>query len=109
LSLQAHAATTTPADRIGSATKITFGEADTLFVADWRQAAIHALTVPVSAAKADAPAPFNLADIQGPIATALGVPRNALRFEDMVVQPGTGLAFVALTIQQGKAASRPAL
>lgn len=107
LSLQTHAAPT--GERIASATKLTFGDAGTLFIADWKHARIHAVTVPVSTAKADAPAPFNLGDIQGPIASALHVPRHALRFEDMAVQPGSGLAYVAVTIQRGKAASRPAV
>src|SRR4051812_7361372 len=96
-------------ERIASATKLTFGDASTLFIADWKNARIHAVTVPISTAKADGPAPFNLSDIQGPIAGALRVRRNSLRFEDMVVQPGTGLAYVAVTIQQDNATTKPAV
>lgn len=92
---------------IRSATKLSFGDANTLFVADWRSAKIHALTL-----SASAPAlgePFNLKDVQGPIAKALHVDPSRLRFEDMVVRPGTELAYVALTVSHGASASEPAL
>jgi hypothetical protein len=92
---------------IASATKLAFGNANTLFVADWRGARIHALSLP-----APAPAlgePFNLKDVQSPIARALHVDRSRLRFEDMVVQPGAELAYVALTLRQAAGPGIPAL
>ncbi len=90
-----------------SATKLTFGDATTLFVADWRGARIHALTLPPPGG---APGkPFNLKDVQAPIAKALHVETSRLRFEDMAAQPGAERVFVSLSILNGPHAPRPAL
>ena len=94
-------------DRIESATKLTFGSPGTLFLGDWKGAHIYALTVPVP--KSAATQPFNLNDVQGPIAKALHVQTSALRFEDLAVQPGTGVAFISLTVKAGTSASKPVL
>ncbi|WP_295990400.1 hypothetical protein [Rugamonas sp.] len=82
-----------------SASKITFGDAGTLFIADWKAATIYALDVPD--AKGGSGAPYNLADVQQTIAAALKQPVAALRFEDLAVQPGSETAYVALTIGSG--------
>lgn len=66
------------AEPIQSATKLVFGDANTLFVADWQGARIHALRVPQVAAASGKP--FNLKDVQGPIAQALRVDRSRLLF-----------------------------
>ena len=62
-------------DPIHSATRLAFADAGTLFVADWRGARIHALTVPSPSDVAGEP--FNLKDVQGPIARALHAPSAA--------------------------------
>lgn len=90
-----------------SATKLSFGDATTLFVADWRGARIHALTLPAPASALGKP--FNMKDVQGPIAKALRVDAKRLRFEDMATQPGSERVFVSLSIASGRAAPRPAL
>ena len=90
-----------------SASKLTFGAAETLFVADWKGARIYALPVAVPAKAAGKP--FNLKDIQGPIAKALGVTPSALRFEDMAVQPDSELAYLALTVRGAGGKSAPAI
>jgi hypothetical protein len=90
-----------------SATKLTFGDDHTLFVADWKGARIYAL--PVTAPARAAGKPFNLKDVQAPIAKALGVAQTALRFEDLAVQPGSEVAFVALTVQGAKGKASPAV
>jgi hypothetical protein len=90
-----------------SAAKLTFGDAHTLFVADWKGARIYAL--PVAAPAKAAGKPFNLMDVQAPIAKALGVAPSALRFEDLAVQPDSELAFVALTVRGAKGKSTPAI
>jgi len=95
------------APAIQSATKLTFGDANTLFVADWKGARIFAL--PVAAPAKAAGKPFNLKDVQAPIARALGVAPTALRFEDLAVQPGSELAFVALSVTGAKGKSTPAV
>jgi hypothetical protein len=79
---------------------MAFADSGTLFIADWKGARIHALTVPVP--HKTGVKPFNLKDVQGPIAHALKTAPEALRFEDMVVQPDSGLAYVALTLRAGK-------
>ncbi|MBC3917163.1 hypothetical protein H8L32_06725 [Undibacterium sp. CY18W] len=90
-----------------SVSKLSFGDANTLFVADWKGARIFALPVPVPARPAGKP--FNLMDVQAPIAKALGVAPTALRFEDLAVQPDGELAYVALTVRGGKGPGKPAI
>jgi len=90
-----------------SATKLTFGDAKTLFVADWKGARIYAL--PVAAPAKAAGKPFNLMDVQGPIARLLGVAPAALRFEDLAVQPDSEIAYVALTVRGAKGKASPAI
>jgi hypothetical protein len=95
------------APAIQSASKISFGDANTLFVADWKGARIFALPLPAPATPAGKP--FNLKDVQAPIAKALGVAPTALRFEDLAVQPGSELAYVALTVRGAKGPGKPAI
>lgn len=90
-----------------SASKLSFGDANTLFVADWKGARIFAL--PLATPASPAGKPFNLKDVQAPIAKALGVAPTALRFEDLAVQPGSELAYVALTVRGAKGQSKPAI
>lgn len=90
-----------------SAAKLTFGEPGTLFIADWKAARIYAMSVPVPAS--DSSKPFNLKDIQKPIAAALKVSPAALRFEDLAVQRGSGVAYVALTVGAGGKGARGAI
>lgn len=102
LSLQSALLHAAPAAAPQSATKLTFGDATTLFIADWKGARIYALPVAV---KSPAGKPFNLKDIQAAIAAALQVPQTSLRFEDLAVQPGSEVAYVALTVKHGKSSS----
>jgi hypothetical protein len=92
---------------IQSVSKLAFGDAATLFVADWKGARIYAL--PVAAPAKAAGKPFNLMDVQGPVAKALGVAPSALRFEDLAVQPDSELAYVALTVSGARGKTRPAI
>jgi hypothetical protein len=84
-----------------TASKLAFDDAGTLYIADWKAARVYAVKVPQ--ASAAAASPFNLKDVQKPIATALKVKESSLRFEDLAVQPGTGMAYVSVTAG-GKAA-----
>ncbi|UVO49910.1 hypothetical protein M0208_05025 [Sphingomonas sp. SUN019] len=77
---------------LSSVSRITFGPGDTLFAADWKGASIHAIALPPAAKKA-AP-PFNILDLEGALAKALGGVRP--RVVDMAVRPGTGEAYVAV-------------
>jgi hypothetical protein len=92
---------------IRSAGKLTFADAGTLLVADWQGARIHALQLPVPLAALGKP--FNLKDVQGPIAKALHVNAQSLRFEDMAAQPKSERVYVSLSIIDGRRAPRPAL
>lgn len=105
------ACTLAPAARaaeLQSAARLTFGEDGTLFIADWKAARIYAVKVPP--VKATTGVTFNLADVQQPVAAALKVPLASLRFEDLAVQPGGALAYVAVGIgAAGKSAARAAV
>lgn len=90
-----------------SAPKLTFGNPGTLFIADWKAARIYALDVDVPGNKDIAP--FNLQDVQKPIATALNVPVSSIRFEDLTVQPGSGIAYVSIMISQARQTPRAAV
>lgn len=96
-----------PLPAMQSATKLTFGDAGTLFVADWKGAHIYAL--PVAMPPPATGKPYNLQDVQAPIAKALGVTPSALRFEDLAVQPGSEVAYVALTVRGARGNSSPAI
>jgi hypothetical protein len=95
LAAQAHGA------ELRTAAKLTFDDAGTLYIADWKAARVYAVKVPP--ASAVAPGAFNLQDVQKSIAAALKVKEAALRFDDLAVQPGTGKAYVSV-MAGGKAA-----
>ncbi|WP_431052512.1 hypothetical protein [Roseateles sp. L2-2] len=81
---------------VQSAGKITFVDADTLVVADWRGGQLHALHLPPI--PAGTPTPFNLKDVSGAIATALHTRPERLRFEDMALRPGGEVAYITLSV-----------
>lgn len=79
-----------------SAGKMTFVDANTVVVADWRAGQLHALVLPPVAS--GTPTPFNLKDVSGAIATALHTRPERLRFEDMAVRPGSEVAYITLSV-----------
>jgi hypothetical protein len=86
---------------------ITFADADTMFVADWRQGRVHAIKLPAAASRAAVP--FNVHDLDGRLARAARVDQGRLKIEDMAVRPGTELVYVSVSIRQAKGASAPAI
>jgi hypothetical protein len=86
---------------------MTFTDADTLVVADWRAGKLHALQLP-PAATGTAQA-FNLKNISTPIARALHTRPEHLRFEDIAFRPGAELAYITLSVERGAAMPVPAL
>ncbi len=94
---------------VQSAGKMTFVDANTVVVADWRAGQLHTLTLPPVAS--GTPTPFNLKDVSGAIATALRTRPERLRFEDMAVRPGSEVAYITLSIDGDAASSaaRPVL
>jgi len=99
--------TVTLAEPVKSAGQMTFSDPDTLIVADWRGGELHALRLPPAPRKPVRP--FNLTNVSGPIARALGVSALNLRFEDMAVRPGAELAYISLSITRAGGAPLPAL
>ena len=86
---------------------MAFVDADTVVVADWVGAELHALQLPKVA-----PGPaktFNLKDVSAPIARALRTQPDKLRFEDMAFGPQTGLAYITVSVRRGHATPAPAL
>jgi hypothetical protein len=88
-----------------SAGKMTFVDANTVVVADWRGGQLHTLALPPAAA--GTPAPFNLKDVSGAIAKALDTRPESLRFEDMAVRPGSELAYITLSVEGSGAGAKP--
>jgi len=86
---------------------MTFADADTLVVADWRSGEIHALRLNAAAPR-DAK-PFNLKNVSTPIARALRTQPDKLRFESMAFRPGAELAYIALSVDRGSLQPAPAL
>ncbi|HSD39502.1 MAG TPA: hypothetical protein VLC92_18495 [Rhodocyclaceae bacterium] len=98
LSAVAGPASAGPVRSVGS---MTFADANTVIVADWVGGEIHALKLtPAAPAAAQ---PYRLKNISSPVAQALHVQPDALRFEDMAFRPGTELAYITLSVQRGKA------
>src|SRR5258706_2336419 len=86
---------------------MTFADADTVVIADWRAGEVHAVQL---APTANATArPFNLKNVSTPIARALGTQPDKLRFEDMAFRPGAELAYITLSIDRGAGVPAPAL
>ncbi len=86
------------AAQIGSVSRLAFGPAgadgtSTLFVADWAQSTVHALTLPP--ARPDAGQPFNVRDLDTPLRAALGT--GDVTLEDISARPGSDEVYVAVT------------
>lgn len=101
------AADPAPAGSIKSVGVMTFTDANTLVIADWRAGEIHALHLaPVNQT---APKPFNLKNISAPVAKALHTRPDGLRIEDMVLRPGAELAYLSVSVEHGTGLPQPAL
>jgi hypothetical protein len=86
---------------------MTFADAGTLVIADWRAGELHALHLPPAAAATAKP--FNLKNVSTPIARALRSQPDKLRFEDMAFRPGAELAYITVSVDRGAAVPEPAL
>ncbi|SEL81954.1 hypothetical protein SAMN05216359_11830 [Roseateles sp. YR242] len=104
LSLGLHAAPGLCAP-VQSAGKLTFVDANTMVVADWRGGQLHALTLPAVAP--GAPGAFNLKDVSAAIARTLHTSPEKLRFQDMAVRPGSEVAYIALSVEGRTAGAAP--
>ncbi|HEU0153164.1 MAG TPA: hypothetical protein VFQ84_07460 [Arenimonas sp.] len=95
LALAAHAASAT---QLSSVSQLAFGPDDVLFIADWKQSSIHAVELPAS--RADAGKTFNIRDLDSVLTSALGP--GVLAIEDLAVRPGTGEAYIAVSVGEAK-------
>ena len=92
---------------VKSVGQMTFADANTVVIADWRAGEIHALQLPPAASVAAQP--FNLKNISTPIAKELHTGPDKLRFEDMAFRPGAELAYITVSIDRGDKVPSPAL
>ena len=97
------AASNASAADIKSISRLAAGPENVLFVADWKSARVHAITLP-GAAQKPAGAAFNILDLEAILSKQVGGAR--ITVEDMVVRPRTAEVYVAVSYG---AAKRPAL
>ena len=88
---------------IQSISRLAAGPDNVLFVADWKSARVHALTLPPAAQK-PAGIAFNILDLEALLSRQVGGARVTV--EDMVVRPGTAQVYIAVSYG---AAKTPAL
>src|SRR5262245_11494815 len=92
-------AANTQADDIKSVSRLAVGPPNVLFLADWREAKVHALALPDAAGKPAGTA-FNILDLEPLLSRQVGGARVSV--EDMVARPGTGEVYVAVSYGDAK-------
>lgn len=93
-------ATSANAADIKSISRLSAGPGNVLFVADWKAARVHAITLPQAAQK-PAGAAFNILDLDALLSKQLGGAK--VKVEDMVARPGTQEVYVAVSYGAAKA------
>jgi hypothetical protein len=88
---------------ISSISRLSAGPGNVLFVADWKAARVHAVTLP-DAAQKPAGTAFNILDLEPLLSSQVGGAKFTI--EDMVARPGTAEVYIALSYG---AAKTPAL
>ena len=79
---------------VKSIARLAAGPDGTLFVADWKAAEVHAVKLPAASHPATGAA-FNILDLEQLLSAQIGGARPTV--EDMVVRPGTGEVYVAVS------------
>src|SRR5215470_12508021 len=97
------AASNASAADIKSISRLAAGPENVLFVADWKSAHVHAITLPRAMQK-PAGTTFNILDLQDLLSSQVGGAKVTV--EDMVVRPGTAEVYIAVSYG---AAKTPAL
>jgi hypothetical protein len=92
-----------PAADIRSISRLAAGPGNILFVADWKAARVHAITLPDAVRKPPGSA-FNILDLETLLSKQVGGAK--ITVDDMVARPGTGEAVIAVSYG---AAKSPAL
>ncbi len=85
---------------IRSISRLSAGPGNILFVADWRTARVHAITLSQAPQKLPGAA-FNILDLEPLLSKQVGGAK--ITVEDMVVRPGTAEVYVALSYGAAKA------
>jgi hypothetical protein len=93
-------------DRVQSVGAMTFADADTLVVSDWRAGELHALTLPPAHGTGK---PFNLSDVSSSIAKVLHTQPDKLRFEDLAFRPDAEMAYISLSVLRVASSPAPAI
>ncbi|MET3383248.1 hypothetical protein [Variovorax paradoxus] len=88
---------------VKSISRLAAGPGNILFIADWKAARVHALSLPV-AHQQPAGTAFNILDLESLLSAQVGGAKVTV--EDMVVRPGTAQVYVAVSYG---AAKTPAL
>jgi hypothetical protein len=84
---------------VKSISRLAAGPDNILFVADWKAARVHAITLPAAPQK-PAGAVFNVLDLEERLSRQVGGAR--ITVEDMVVRPGTAEVYVAISYGPAK-------
>ena len=92
-------ATSAAAADVKSVSRLTFGPENVLFVADWKGAQVHAITLPVAATK-KGDVTFNIVDLEALLGKTLGA--GKISIEDMAARPGTGEVYLGLSVGASK-------
>ncbi len=88
---------------VKSISRLAVGPSNILFVADWKAARVHAISLP-AAQQQPAGTAFNILDLESLLSAQVGGAKVTV--EDMVVRPGTAQVYVAVSYG---AAKTPAL
>src|SRR5215831_13991691 len=94
------AASNASAADIKSISRLAAGPENVLFVADWKSARVHAITLPPAAQKPAGTA-FNILDLEDVLSRQVGGAKATV--EDMVVRPGTAEVYIAVSYGAAKA------
>ena len=79
---------------IQSISRLAAGPENVLFIADWKAARVHAIALPAAARRTDG-GDFNILDLEPLLSRHVGGAKVTV--EDMVVRPGTGEVYVAVS------------
>ncbi|MDQ0026827.1 hypothetical protein J2X90_004654 [Variovorax paradoxus] len=84
---------------VKSISRLAAGPGNILFVADWKAARVHAISLP-AAQQQPAGTAFNILDLESLLSAQVGGARVTV--EDMVVRPGTAQVYVAVSYGTAK-------
>jgi hypothetical protein len=96
----AFVATRALAADVKSASRLAFGPDNILFVADWKGARIHALTLPAAVPR-KGEGTFNVVDLEALLSRSLGP--GKVTVEDVAARPGSGEVYLAVSVGPNKA------